>query len=484
MSRASVLVVAALLAGGAAAYDQLPAPARAPAAAGTAAVTGATAICPDLRQTGSAVRTRVSAGSTSGTGSAGAQALRSTAAPAALQLDGAVAVGVGAGVSGDALVLTARGPVAGGLEVEQLTRGEGGTERGLAGLRCQPPSTSAWFVGGSTKVGNASLLVLANPDDTPAVVDVTVWTADGPADPAPGRGLVVEPRTRAAVPLEQLAPDVDLVALHVVTERGRVAAALRHARVDGRTPNGVEWVPQAQPPATTVVVPGLPQGPGRRVVHVSNPGADPTVVQVQVTTATGQSVPDGLDALEVPPGTTVAADLTVLTDGTPLAVTVTSDGGPVLAGGFVFDAQGTSGVKEMAYAGSSRPLAGAALLTDVVLDGSTESTLLLSAPGRAGSVYLTPRPLAGEPAAVPQPRQVDVPAGTTVAVRLSTFLSGGTGRMALEVRPAPGSGPVHAGRYLRERGDRGPLTTHLTLRSGVERVPVPAVRPDPLTALR
>ena len=484
MSRTALVVVAAVLAGGAVAYEQVPPPAPARAAATTAQVAGATAICPDLRQTGSAVRTRVSAGSTSGGGSAVVQPLRSTAAPVAVQLDGAVALGLGAAVRGDALVLTARGPLAGGLEVEQVTRGEGGTERGLAGLRCQPPSTSAWFVGGSTKVGNASLLVLSNPDDTPAVVDVTVWTADGPADPAPGRGLVVEPRTRAAVPLEQLAPDRDLVALRVVTERGRVAAALRHARVDGLVPNGVEWVPQAQPPATTVVVPGLPQGPGRRVVHVTNPGADPTVVRLQLTAEGGRSVPAGLDALEVPSGTTVAADLTLLTDRSPVAVTVTSDGGPVLAGGFVFDAQGTSGIKEMAYAGSSRPLTGPALLTDLVLDGSTESTLLLSAPGGAGSVTLTPRPLAGGSASVPPPRQVDVPAGTTVTVRLSTFLTGGTGRLALEVSPTPGSGPVHAGRYLRERGDRGPLTTYLTLRSGVVQVPVPAVRADPLAGLR
>lgn len=481
MNPAPLLVVVALIAGGAVAYEPAVAPAR---EAATAQVTGATVICPDLRQTGTAVRTRITAGTTSGTGTAVASALRSTAAPTTLPITrpGEVAVGIGAGVSGDALVVTARGPLAGGLEVEQVTRGDRGTERGFAGLRCQPPSTSAWFVGGSTKVGNASLLVLANPDDTPAVVDVTVWTADGPVDPRPGRGLVVEPRTRAALPLDQLAPDHDLVALRVVTERGRVASALRHARVDGRTPNGVEWVPPALPPATTVVVPGLPQGPGRRVVHVTNPGADPTVVRLRLTTSTGSSEPPEWAALEVAPGTTVAADITLLTDPTPATVTVTSDGGPVLAGGFVFDAQDASVVKEMAYVGSSGPLTGPALLTDVALDRPTESTLLLSATGAAGSVYLTPLPVDGN--AVPQPRQVDVPAGTTVVVRLSTLLTGGTGRLAVRVDPAPGSGPVHAARYLRERGEQGPLTTHLTLRSGIDRVAVPAVRTDPSAALR
>jgi len=395
-----------------------------------------------------------------------------------------VVVGLGGSVDGDAFVVRADGALAAGLEVEQVTRGERGGERGLAGLRCQAPSTQAWFVGGATVIGDASLLVLANPDDTPALVDVTVWSADGPVDARPGRGISVAPRSRVALPLDELAPDESLLALHVVAQRGRVAAALRQARFDSRTPGGVEWVPQAQPPSTTVVVPGLPQGPGRRVVHVTNPGPDPTVVRLELTTADSQSVPGDLAAIDVPAGTTVATDVTLRTNRSPMTVTVRSDGGPVLAGSFVYDAQGNSPVKDFAYGGSAAPLSGPALITDVVIDRPTESTLLLSATGADAVIDVRPVQVLGEDGPLPPARKVVVRAGRVVAVRLSTFLPpGATGRLAVEVTPQPGSGPVYAARYLRERGDRGPLTTLLTLQGGSGRVLLPIVRRDEMVGV-
>jgi hypothetical protein len=485
VNRLSLLVVTLLLTAGAVAVERAPHDPAAPARTTSAPVTGASVVCPDLRQQGDVLRTRVSAGvagsDVAGPGSLLAQPLRGKGTPAPLPVDrpGQVAAGLGTDIDGDALVVTARGPLAAGLELEQVTRAVGGPNRGLAGLRCQPPSTDSWFVGGSTKVGDASLLVLANVDDAPAVVDVTVWTGAGPVDPRPGRGITVAARSRAAVALDTLAPDRDLLAVHVVVQRGRVASALRHARFDGRVPRGVEWVPPALPPAASVVVPGLPQGPGRRVVLVTNPGPDPTIVQLQLTTDEAQFVPRGLDGVVVPAATTVATDITLLTDGTPAAVRVSSDGGPVLAGAFVYDSQGTSQVKEFAYAGSTGPLVGGALLTDLVLDRPTESTLLLTAPAGEAVVTVTPVPVVGQSGPLPPAKQVTVPGGRTLALRLSTFLPpGASGRFAVEVRPVRAA-PVYASRYLRERGDLGPLTTLLELRGAAQRVPLPAVVRDP-----
>ncbi len=490
-----LVLVLAVLTGGVALDAALPAAVAPASVARSVPVVGAAAVCPDLRQ-GRTLTTRISAGVAlvdkpppGEAGSLTAQPLRagaSDAAPRRLPVtrSGQVAVGLGTEVDGDALVVRAEGPVASGLELEQVTRGEVGSERGLAGLRCAPPSTLAWFIGGATTVGDTSLLVLANTDDVPAVVDVTAWTADGPVDPRPGLGLSVAPHARAAIRLDEIAPDKALLALRVVAQRGRVAAAVRHVRYDGLTPRGVDWVPRALPPSTTVVVPGFPQGPGRRVVLVTNPGPDPTVVSLRLTESDRQGVPPGLDAIEVPAGTTVATDITTLTNRSPAAVTVTSDGGPVLAGGFVYDAQGRSLVKDFAYAGSGEPLVGPALLTDVVINRPTESTLLLSAPEGAATVSVRPVPVLGQGGPLPRARTVVVAAGRTVAVRLSTFLPpGATGQLAVEVLPQPGSGPVYAARYLRERGDRGPLTTLLTLQGAAQRVTVPEVRADPMVGV-
>jgi hypothetical protein len=488
-----LLAVVILLVGGVAIAQVLPGSGRPTRpVASTAPVVGASAICPDLRQDRDVLRTRVSAGvavagtTVGGAGTLVSQPLLGGGAPTRVPIDrpGQVAVDLGTTLTGDALEVRASGPLAAGLELQQVTRGEGGAQRGFAGLRCEAPKTEAWFVGGSTVVGDSTLLVMANPDDTPAVVDVTLWTADGPVDARPGRGLSIAPRSRAVVPLDELAPDKGLLAMHVVAQRGRVAAALRHARFDGQTPRGVEWVPQAQPPATTVVVPGLPQGPGRRTVQIANPGPDDTVVSVQVTTTEGQFVPTGLDAVPVPAHTTVVQDLSELTASTPATVRVVSDGGPVLAGAFVYDSQGTSPVKEFAYAGSAAPLRGPALLTDLVINPPTESTLLLSALGEGATVDVTPVAIVGVAGALPAPKRITVAAGRTTALPLSTFLPpGATGRLAVEVKPVAGSGPVHASRYLRERGARGPLTTILGLQGAAQQVSLPAVVRDPLVGV-
>lgn len=484
----SLLAVVALLAGGVVAGNRIPEHVSTARVASTADVIGASAICPDLRQDGDTLRTRVSVGvavaakGVTGTGTLLAQPLSTKGAPARLPVDkpGEVAVDLGSTLDGDALEVTARGPLAAGLELEQVTRGESGSSRGLAGLRCEAPKTDAWFVGGSTLVGDSMTLVMANPDDTPALVDVSVWSSAGPADPRPGRGITIPPRTRAAFPLDAIAPDKEFLAVHVLVQRGRVAAAVRHARLEGRTPKGVEWVPQAQPPATTVVVPGLPQGPGRRILSVTNPGLDPTIVSFQLTTPDGQYVPTGMDSLEVPAGTTLATELAPLTDKAAATVKITSDGGPVVAGAFLYDKQ-EGPVREIAYAGSALPLSGPALLTDVVIDRPTESTLLLTALAGEATVDVTPVPIVGLDTALPAAKRVTVPAGRTTALRLSTFLPpGASGRLALEVRPVEGSAPVYAARYLREHGSHGPLTTMLDLQGAAQRVPLPAVVRDPL----
>jgi len=447
-------------------------------------VIGATAVCPDLRQ-GVGLTTRVSAGSaaTSTEGSIQTQRL-SPSGPRlrrAAVRPGQVSAGFGGDVSRDGMVVTARGPLAGGLEVEQLTRGDRAADRGFAGLRCGPPSSEAWFVGGGAAAGERALLVLANSDDAPALVDVAVFSSTGAQDPRRGAGLAVAPHSRTFVQLDTLAAGKDLLAVHVRTRRGRVAAALRHTRYDGQVPGGVEWVPQSQPPATTVVVPGVPVGPGHRYALITNPGPDDTTVSVQVTTSDGQFLPTGLEAVRVAAGHTVRERLDALTDTSGLALRVVSSGGPVLAGGYVLDTSDTGPVSEISYTAGSAPLSGPALLTDVDLDESRQETLLLSTLGAApASVLLRPVAISGSTTRLPGASTVRVPAGRTITVDLASLIVGATqGRFALEVVPTAGSAPVYAARYLRESGPDGPLTTLLDLQSPAQQVLRPAVVRDP-----
>lgn len=487
----TVLVVAVLAAGTAisdrSSQERLPRPSPQ-----SVEVVGATAVCPDLRQTAAVLATRVSVGaaplpagrSGAPSGSVGAvEALHVTAkgAPAAVPVTapGEVAVGLGTTTDKDGLVISSTGVLAAGLEVEQVTRGEQGIDRGLAGLRCEPPRPEAWFVGGATLVGDGSVLVLANVDDTPSTVDVSIFSATGAADNSLGQGITVQPHTRQVINLDTLAPDRNFLAVHVLSRRGRVAVGVRHARADGRVPLGVDWVPQATPPSTRVVVPGIPQGPGVRTVLITNPGGDATTVGVKVTTADGQYVPTNLDHLDVAAGTTISVRLDGIAVDSAMAVTITSEGGPVVAGAIVQDRQ-TGPVREFAYTAGSLPLSGPALMTDLIINRPTESTLILTALDRAATVVVTPIRVLGTVGALPLPKTVRVPAGRTATLKLSTFYPpGADAQLALEVRPAAGSGEVYAARYLRERGARGPLVTLLDLQGPAQRVSRPPVVQDP-----
>ena len=467
-----VVALAALAGLGGAASS--PGPGPAPVV--RAAVVGATLVCPALRRDDPVqLTTRVAAGvvrldlpaaagepSTFATLPLGA----TTAQPVPLT-GGQVVTGLGEAVPGDALVVRARGPLAGGLQAQQLTRSPSGPRRGSAVLPCTTPRTDGWYAGGSAGAAEQSSLVLANPDDVAAVVDVEVWSAEGPAGGRSGRGLVVPPGGRTTVPLDTLAPGRTGLALHVTAARGRFTAAVEHARAGGE---GVEAVAAGPAPAGHVDVPGLPAGPGERALLVTNPGSAPVTAQVRLSAGDGQFVPVGLERVQVPAGTTVRVDLTALLAATPAAATVTSDGGPVLAVGLAV--AGTAPGQDLAYAPAAGPLTGPALVADVP-QGS--SALLVSALDADADVVVTPLPTAGV-APVEGARTVPVPGGSTVAVPLPSG--------AYEVRPAEGSAPVHATALLREDLADGPLVTLLALAAASADVARPPVRSDVGAVLR
>lgn len=425
-------------------------------------VVGATAVCPE---------TPVTVGSLgSGAGWLRARALDAASAALPLTAAGSVLAGV------EEPVVAARGAVAAGLGAEHVRPVDSGPVRGLTAVRCTAPAGSTWFVGGGTVLGQATELVLVNAEGEEAAVDVRGWSSDGPVEERPGRGLAVPPRSRVVVPVDLLAPDRDLLALHVTTRRGRAAAYLRTTRRDGRIPQGTDWVPATQAPARALVVPGLPRGPGRRYVVLVNPGAEDAAASLVLVTGDGQLTPQPLDVLA---GSTVAVEVSEQLADVPAAAVVTADQ-PLAASGLVYDLQ-DGPVRELSYAAAATPLTGPALLADVTLAAPAEQTLLVSAPEGDAVVEVVPVPVlrpggssAGE---LPPSRRVEVPAGTTATLRLSTFVEpGATARLAFEVRPV--SGRAYASRYLRERGRTGPLTAVLPVVPARREVPWPRVAPD------
>jgi hypothetical protein len=452
-----------------------------PQAASAIPVASATAVCPEPFARDSSARSRITAvvpptaADATGTGAIlplGEQtAVATLAAPG-----GAVAVDVDQ-PDRPPYVTTADEELAPGLTAGQVTRGTEGEQRGIAAVQCTAPGTSFWFVGGSSQVGDRGRLYLTNTADTPAQVDITVHGPDGPVDAPAGRGVVVGPRARHLVLVDALAPNLPRTAVHVESRSGRVAVAWRQQEVEGITPLGTDWVPPAGDPATNLLVPGIPDGAGPRLLRVLAPGRTDAIVKLRLVTPDGPVTPTGLEVLEVRGGSVAEIDLASGLGGKPAAIQLESDE-PVTAS--VEARVGSDDeLTEIAYTSAVPAFSDLAVQPDVHYGGSFSSTLLLTAPtDAAGTVSLSL--LEPGKAEAAQTGDVLVPAGTTLSVALG---EGDEAYRALLVRTTEGSGPVYGGVVLREAAEDGPLLSVQPLRTARVDVNVPAVSQDVGTAV-
>ncbi|HEU0131675.1 MAG TPA: DUF5719 family protein [Mycobacteriales bacterium] len=487
-----VLLGAAL----AAARTADPAPRRAAAALHeTRPVEGSLAVCPELLKSGTDVVTRLTAGvATAGEVSVraatlvrgsglGAEVLRSGARVGALRLQSDSSV---------AAVVTATGPQAGGLEVEQVSRGDDGLHRGWAGTRCEAPSADSWFLGGVTTQGNETQLVLVNPYDDPALVRVEVHGTRGLIDVPELDGIVLGPRARVVRELGSIVPDERTLAVHVLAREGRVAPAVRVARTKGSVPLGVDWLPRLTSAGTQVDVPGIPAGNGARRLFVFAPGEDAVHLRVQFTLADEQFVPDGFDDIEVPPGQPMAFDLTkvlqVVDQRTAVrtqqatALRVFAEGGPVFVAAFA-ESRATYGpIQELSFVGAAGPLTGPTLVTEARNVRGMNCTLLLSAPDGLARVRVETLVQEGH-AGTPVRRVVTVPQGRLVTFSYAKFLPQDA-LQAVVVTPDTDLAPVYVTRVISEQGKRGPLfTTQALVTQPTAGLDVPFVTADPTAAL-
>ena len=481
------LVAVALLAGGGVAAARATVPAAAPPAppgparaATHAAVRAAVAVCPDPVGTSTATTQVVatSAAALDQGGGSGSLVLSDlAAASAAGRVRGRAeqrghGVGVGVKQTLPPLVASAAGALAPGLAATQTTRADAGDLRGLSSVACAAPATTSWFVGSGAAVGRRGRLYLTNPGTAPARVDVRLWGSSGPVTAPAGDGVTVAPGARRELALDALAPGVADLAVRVLAREGRVAAALRDTQVDGLDALGADWVPLAAPPARHVVVPGVSGGDGTRVLHLVVPGSADAIVKLSLVTPDGTFAPEGKDVLEARAGAVTDVDLGAALQGDSAAVVLDSDT-PVTASLIARRRQQGSALADFSWTAATAPVGDAAVLPDAVTAASRYADLVLSAPGRAATVRLSP--VTAFARRLPA-RTVTVPAGTTLRVPLAALTDAPSYAVVLE--PLAGSGPVHAACSVSVLTTGGPLITVEPLAPVTRTVAVPSVRAD------
>lgn len=456
-------------------------------ARGRLPVSNTVLVCPDPSALGADSITDVTfsapriAGTTAVVGDTAVAGRLDPEAPGTAELDarGLVAGYAVETTDAEPVVIRTLGSLAPGLAATQVTRATGGDAQGLAASACSEPGTSAWFVGLGTEVGHRPRLILVNPAETPAELDVLIFGSGGEVDAPAARNLVVPARGKLTFELDALAPDLEQLAVQVVVRSGRVASAVRDFRIDGLTPLGVDWVPPAPGAgAVRVVVPGVPGGSGQRLLHLLAPGELDARVQVRLLTPRGPIAVVGLEEVELRAGTVRSIALEDVTDGEPVAVELSSDQ-PIVAGTRVVVPL-TEGRAEMAYAAAVEPLTGTATATDVGSGPEGSALLLLTADPQAGdavSAVLTfLDPSSGEVLATDR---ITVPAGSTLAVPLAG--ENLPDRVALTVLPSAEG--LYGVLELVETVEGGSSFSLLPLRSPALDVEVPRVRYDLSTGL-
>lgn len=305
------------------------------------------------------------------------------------------------------LVVTQRGEGSGGVGfvtgVLGAARGDG-----LVVGRCPGVVDDAWYAGLGSAQRHLGVLVLTNLSQTPAVLDVTLWSPEGPVDAVGGEGLVVEAGSTRTVRLSDLAAGEDVLGVHVARRRGAVAVAALDTSTGSA--QGSELVSPMASPSRRVVLAGL-VGRGTRTLSVLNPGETTARARVEVLGPDGTFAPEGLDEVRVRPGSVTRVSLPGSVGDGPAALRVVSDE-PVVASASAASDGDLSVLEDVGdwTGGALVPVGGAV----------GEPDLLLTAPGDAGrTVVVEGR---GPDLARRDRAEVSVPAGSTVRVDLGRVL--------------------------------------------------------------
>ena len=376
------------------------------------------------------------------------------------------------------LVLQASGAYAPGFAASELLRSDSGLTRGLAAAPCTVPGTDFWFAGVSMSGDRDSNLELANPDDTPASVDLTFFGPDGKLDlGAAGHDITIQPHSFKRILLSTYlnpAPKTSMVAsVRVATSQGRVAAQVldEDKALGGGGPTlngrGIDFIPGQAPTVvqqTSQVIPGIPAlATGLQKFELvltatgdQNASIDSVdwIGNSKITLSAQTQDPDpGYtkrdSPMTVPAGHTVVVNMIdVLRDKNESgALRITGSGGPFLAGVRLVSADQKTQSSDSAYLAPAQAVTGQAIVVDNNIGGAGKTSLLLTDLGdKGGSVKVTTIGADNKLNVDPVPLQ---PNQTLV------YTPKATGQFTVVVEAQPGSDPVYGARILTDQPLKG-----------------------------
>ena len=200
-----------------------------------------------------------------------------------------------------------------------------GPEVGLKAAPCLAPATSHWFSGLGATDADRTDLILSNPDDAQAQVDLRFYGRSGRFAVPGSPGVLIRGHESRTVSLSSLVEAEGALSVAVQASQGRVTAVAKRSQTNQLKAAGVDWQIPSASPSTVVVIPGVPEGAGGRQLVVTNPGAIRASVAVQVLGFQGAYEPSGAESLDVPPESTATVNLEKGLAGQAASIKLTSD---------------------------------------------------------------------------------------------------------------------------------------------------------------
>ena len=139
------------------------------------------------------------------------------------------------------IVLSADGAMASTTSGSVLSTAPAGDDAGLAAAPCLTPATAHWFSGLGAEDADRTELILTNPDDTQAEVDLRFYGRLGRVVVPGSPGLTIDAHSSRTVSLSSVVKTQGALGLSVQTSQGRVTAVAKRLRTDNLKPAGVDW---------------------------------------------------------------------------------------------------------------------------------------------------------------------------------------------------------------------------------------------------
>lgn len=131
------------------------------------------------------------------------------------------------------------------------------TLQGLSASACAEPTHEQWLVGGATGLGQSATVVLGNPYEVPATVQITLYDQDGQTAASTTAGVLVPANSQRIVSLNGYLPNRDSLVARIDSTGAAVTAAMGVSQTVDIRSFAVDTVTRQLAPQTNLVFAGI-----------------------------------------------------------------------------------------------------------------------------------------------------------------------------------------------------------------------------------